>query len=367
MEPLISCTNVCKRIRQFYLDGIEFSLEPGHILGVIGKDGAGKSTLMQLILGGYYMDEVRSRQMVIEDMKGSYQQGQLELRSSLSDERITPAEGDIVIDGFSMRYHSSEAKQRLAYVLSECPFSMVMSGLDNAKLYGTCYDRWQQELFLQKCEEFGLDVRLPLKKFTKGQCILYQLAFAIACDAKLYIMDEPILNLDVPYRQLILDTMQRLVEGGDKSIIYVTHFLEDLEQVGDYILWIEEGRQVLFGEKEELLNSYRILTGTEKQFRYIEQIKPDAFLAVQYLPHASQGLVRGTGKDLPLTLDSKRPTLGELLLFYHVYYKKQKERMFQEEKKGQSHNKRKVYHSERNEEGENGSQENRVHFESPFD
>lgn len=367
MKPLISCTNVCKRIRQFYLDGIEFSLEPGYILGVIGRNGAGKSTLMQLILGGYFMDAVRSRQLIDEDMRGSYKQGRLELRSPLSDKRITPVEGDIVIDGFSMRYHPSEAKQRMAYVLSDCPFSMVMSGLDNARLYGTCYDRWQQEQFLNKCGEFGLDVNLPLKKYNKGQRILYQLAFAIACNAKLYIMDEPVSNLDVSYRQLILDTMQELVEGGDKSVIYVTHLLEDLEQVGDYILWLEEGQQVLFGEKEELLNSYRILTGTSKQFRYVEQAKPDAFLSVEYQPHASQGLVKGTGEDLPLILDSRRPTLEELLVFYHAYYKNQKAKLVWEEENEKPHKTGKHCQLDGNEKDKGSYQEKRVHFESPFD
>ena len=372
MEPLITCTNVRKHIRQFNLDGINFSLEPGYILGVIGRNGAGKSTLVQLILGGYYMDEVNTQSLVNEDMRGSYQQGKLELRSPLSDKRITAAEGDIIIDGFSMRYHPNEGKQRLAYVLGDCPFSMVMSGLENARLYGTCYDRWHQDVFLKKSEEFGLDLRLPLKKFSKGQCILYQLAFAIACDAKLYVMDEPTANLDVSYRQILLDTMQELVEGGEKSVIYVTHFLEDLEQVGDYILWLEEGRQVLFGEKEELLDSYRILTGTEKQFRYVEQERPDAFLAVEYQPHSSQGLVRGTGKDLPLALDIRRPTLEELLFYYHIYYKKCKANLFGEEAPGQANKRsdnksKKQYQFETDKEGENRYQEERAHFESPFD
>lgn len=374
MEPLITCTNVCKRIRQFRLDGIEFSLEPGYILGVIGQNGAGKSTLVQLILGGYYLDKIDTRHQVKKDVEGVIQQKELELRSPLlGDKWITPAEGDILIDGYSMRYHANEGKQRLAYVLSDCPFSMQLSGLENAKLYGTCYEGWQQEVFLKKSKEFGLDLGLPLRKLSKGQHILYQLSFALACDARLYIMDEPTANLDVSYRQLILDTMQELVETGEKSVIYVTHLLEDLEQVGDYILWIEQGRQVFFGEKEELLNSFCILTGTQKQFQYVEQMKPDAFLTAEYRPHASEGLVRGTGDNLPLVLDKRKPTLEELMFFYQDYYKKNKANLFlagtEEEEIEETRDKpKKQYRFESDKTWEStGSEEKRGHFESPFD
>ena len=236
MEYILECQNVSKSFKEFRLTDINFSLEPGYILGLIGENGAGKSTLVQLILGGYRMDKVTT----MAGRKGVNETSQF-------------ATGEIKVAGNSMRYYPNLAKEEMAYVLNKCPFSMVMTPKENAKLYGTCYKSWKQEVFERYCETYQVPLNKPLRKLSKGQQIMFQLAFALSHDAKLYVMDEPTGNLDVNHHQIFLDKMQELVEDGTRSVVYVTHQLEDLEQIGDYILLLHEGKQGVYEDKETLL------------------------------------------------------------------------------------------------------------------
>lgn len=93
---------------------------------------------------------------------------------------------------------------------------------------------------------------------SKGQQIKLQLAFVLSYDAKVYIMDEPAGNLDVEFRKQFYETVRNLVKDGTCSVIYITHLVEEMEHITDYLLWIDEGRQRYYGTLEELLDRYRL-------------------------------------------------------------------------------------------------------------
>ena len=95
-----------------------------------------------------------------------------------------------------------------------------------------------------------------LEELSKGQQIKMQLAFAKARDAKVFVLDEPAGNLDVKFREEFYNQMRNLVQDGQRSIVYVTHLVEELEQIADYVLWLEEGTQKAFCSMEELLDMY---------------------------------------------------------------------------------------------------------------
>ena len=319
-EYILECENVCKSFKGFRLADITFSLEPGYILGLIGENGAGKSTLLQLILGGYRMDAAETV-----------------ARRKESNPLLTrQATGEIIVAGNSMRFQPNLAKEELAYVLNTCPFSMVMTAKENAKMYGTCYKKWNQLTFEQYCNEYQVPMDKPLRKLSKGQQILFQLAFALSYDAKLYVMDEPAGNLDVNYHQIFLDKMQELVEDGTRSVIYVTHQLEDLEQIGDYILWLHKGKQLYYDDKESLLGRYTIISASEKELRYIKQMMPGMPMIENIQEHVSEAMIRGTVKELPLNVPRRTPTLEELMFYYSLYEKDKGLAVFDEEEEWES-------------------------------
>lgn len=313
MEYVLECRKIAKRYPGLKLGEIDFCLEPGYILGVIGENGAGKTSLMRLILGGWQWDRIETRQVRWK-----------RLVESMADwESAGEAEGKIVVAGYDTRWHSEEAKQNLAYVMTDCPFPMTMSPLDNARIYGTAYDTWNQEVFLEKCRVYNVDVKKPLRKLSRGQCILFQLAFALAHEAKLYIMDEPTGSLDVEVREIFLDAMQELVESGERSIVYVTNRLEDLEQLGDYILWLHDGRQIAFERKDKLLERYLLVTGRESRFLEIKKLYPDYFLAERSFPDSREAMIHADKNRF--LLPGRCPTLEELFYYHNLYMAEKRE------------------------------------------
>ncbi len=245
MDYLMECNHIYKQIGYFFLRDIHFALEPGYILGVIGSNGAGKSTLVRVLLGSYKL------YTHIEDNK--YQ--------TTEAKRMAANRGDVTIDGFSLKRHPKDYKARVAYILNDTPFAKGLTAKENGNLYGNYYEDFEVQRYEELCKEYEVPYELPLKELSKGQQIKMQLAFALSHEARLYIFDEPAGNLDVKFRDMFYDMMRDIVKDGDKSIIYVTHLVEEMEHLADYVLWIEKGTQKAFGTLESILDEYLLYQG----------------------------------------------------------------------------------------------------------
>lgn len=245
MAHLIQCNHITKRIGNFILRDIHFELEPGYIMGVIGSNGAGKSTLVRVLLGSYKL----------YNHTEDYRNQSLEARGMAANR------GDVLIDGHSLKRHPKQYKSEIAYILNDNPFAMGMTVKENGILYGSYYKDFDQERYRTLCNQYEVPYKEILKNLSKGEQIKMQLAFALSHSACVYIFDEPAGNLDVKFRDTFYDMMRDIVKNGDKSIIYVTHLVEEMETLADYVLWIEEGRQVGFGTVESLLDEYLLYSG----------------------------------------------------------------------------------------------------------
>lgn len=248
MNALIQCDHITKRVGNFILRDIHFELEPGYLLGIIGSNGAGKSTLVRVLLGSY----------PLYDHVGDYT-----IRTKEA-EGMAANKGDVRIDGFSIKKDPDKYKAELAFILNENPFAMKLSAGENGSLYGSCYDGFDGGRYAKLCEQYEVPFRIPLEKLSKGEQIKMQLAFALSHKARVYVLDEPAGNLDVRFRDMFYGIMRDLVKDGDKSILYVTHLVEELETLADYVLWIDRGTQRGFGTLEGLLEEYRLYSGPEE-------------------------------------------------------------------------------------------------------
>lgn len=248
MEAILQCQNISKRIGKFYLQDIHFNLEPGYILGVIGRSGAGKSTLVRILLGSYKLHHYSGKKWWrTEETKG-----------------MEDNQGDVLACGYSIKAQTKEYKEQLAFILNENPFVMSRSAKENGSYFGAYYKDFQEETYKELCMEYGVPFEKPLEKLSKGEQIKMQLAFALARDAKVFVFDEPAGNLDVKFRDTFYNQMRDIVSGGDKSIVYVTHLVEELEQLADYVLWMEEGKQKEFCTLEEMLDKYWLFEGKKE-------------------------------------------------------------------------------------------------------
>ena len=238
MEASINVEHLYKKIDLFRLEDINFQLKPGYVLGLIGRNGAGKTTLINTILGLW-----------------------------------TPEEGSIHIAGYDRVHDEIRAKNEIAFVTDECLFPLEMTPYSIGRVFGKVYNVFDYKHYRKLCERFRLPMHKRLKRMSKGMVIKLQLAFAFSRDAKLYVFDEPSAGLDPVFRKELVDLVFDLTYDGNKSVIFSTHLTDELDRIADYILFLEDGRQKLFAQKEELISRYKLIRGTEEQIEaFSEQI-----------------------------------------------------------------------------------------------
>lgn len=232
MDALLKVSHLEKDFDTFQLKNINLTLNPGYIMGLLGVNGTGKTTLISTILNLY-----------------------------------TRTRGEVLVDGFSMETQEKEAKDRIGFILDRNMFSDSMTVIGNANAFGKLYSRYDEELFRIFCRHFGVPLKKKLGKLSTGTKIRFQLAFALSHDAKLFIFDEPAAGLDPVFRKELIGYMREIVEDGTRSILMSTHITEDLESVGDYITLMKDGELLYTLTMEELRDRYLIVYGTEKDIR----------------------------------------------------------------------------------------------------
>ena len=209
MEDMILTVNhLCKSYPQFSLSDVSFSLPKGAIMGLIGENGAGKSTTMKLILG-----------------------------------MTSPDSGSISVFGHAGC--SAKDREDIGVVFDELPFAQTLF-VSHQKQY---------EEYLQK---FALPDRKELKDFSRGMKMKLSLAVALSHNAKLLILDEPTSGLDPVVRAEILDIFLDFISDGEHSVLVSSHITSDLEKVADYITFIHQGKLMLCENKDNIIYGYGI-------------------------------------------------------------------------------------------------------------
>ena len=271
-----------KRVQSFSLKNFDFTIEPGYIVGMIGSNGSGKTTLIQTILGVYQPDE-----------------------------------GEILVDGHDRKQEAYEAKQEIAFVTDEMIFPVGMTAVDIGKCFGPCYRAFDYKKYISLCERFQIPLKKIMKKLSTGMKIKVQLAFAMARDAKLYVFDEPSAGLDPVFRRELIDYFFEIVADGTKSILLSTHLTEELDRIADYILYVEDGKQLSFMEKEEMLSQYHLIRGTKNQVQYYGRWT----VARQDGEMSSEALIYNTGEELRVPVTVETPSI-EKVMYYLMQQKK---------------------------------------------
>lgn len=227
----ISVKEVTKNISNYKLENVSFDVGAGLITGVIGRNGAGKTTLLRMLLGSYKFGS--------ED------------------------KGDMSIDGISIRDNAAGYKENIAFVLNDSPFDLGRKALENGRLYGKYYKTFDFKKYESLLKSFRVPLASPVIRMSKGEHIKQQLAFALSYEAKVYIFDEPAGNLDVAFRDTFYTYVREITKDGTKSVIYASHLIEELEEMADYLLWLEDkdgnGSVKYFGTADDLKENYRIV------------------------------------------------------------------------------------------------------------
>lgn len=186
----------------------------------------------------------------------------------------------VKINGFSMETNEKEAKNEICFVLGE--------------------------------NMFEVPLKKKVAKLFTGLKVRFQLAFALSHYAKLFIMDEPAAGLDPLFRKKLINCMQEIVEDGSRSIIFSTHIIEDLDQIGDYITLLHNGKILFSLSKEELQDKYRILNSTKNQ---IEDIKCSNIIYREYGKYHNCAFIENIQGNDYLGTEIKIPILEDIMYY----------------------------------------------------
>lgn len=233
---MLKLENVKKSYGTFTLD-CSLEVQPGMITGMIGANGAGKSTTFKSALG-----------------------------------LITVDGGTVTIFGKNIRELTAKDKEKIGVVLSDSGFSEYLTVQDVAAVLNRMYTKFSKEEFLEKCRRFGLPDKKKIKEFSTGMRAKLKLLAAISHGAELLILDEPTSGLDVVARDELLELLQDyLDEGGERSVLISSHISGDLEKYCDDLYMIHDGSIVLHEEMNVLLDEYGLIKVDETQYQNMEK------------------------------------------------------------------------------------------------
>ena len=224
IKNVIELKNVSKDYGDFKLDNISFSVPEGSVCGFIGQNGAGKTTTISLILDIIKRDS-----------------------------------GDIRVFGENVGGNSASLHENIGVVFDEMGFHEFMTGKDINIMMKNIYKNWDEEAFFDYLKRFSLPAKKPCGKFSRGMRMKLQIAVALSHHAKLLVMDEPTSGLDPIVRNEMINIFREFVLSEDHSILLSSHITGDLEKIADEIIFIDGGRILLSGNKDEILEKHGIL------------------------------------------------------------------------------------------------------------
>lgn len=216
--------NLTKKYPRFTMDGVSLTLERGRIMGLIGKNGAGKTTALKAIL-----------------------------------HLISPDGGRIEILGLPCPERELECRQKLGVVLGGIDFyrDKKLSAITNVTR--RFYREWDEAAYRRYLEEFALDPDKRVRELSAGMRVKYLVALALSHHAELFLFDEPTSGLDPVSRDELLGLFRALVRDGSRSILFSTHVTSDLEKCADDITYMKEGKILASAEKTAFMQSFQHL------------------------------------------------------------------------------------------------------------
>lgn len=233
---MIELKDVHKKYKDFCLN-VSMEVRPGCVTGLIGKNGAGKSTTFKAILG-----------------------------------LIQPDSGEARVMGKPADELTAADKKKIGVTLAESGFSSYFSVKDIVAVLKRMYENFDKTAFLEQCRKFDLPLDKRLSEFSTGMKAKVKVLIAISHGASLLILDEPTAGLDVMARNELLDMLRDyMAEDESRSILISSHISSDLEGLCDDLYLIEQGKMVLHEETDVLLSDYGVLKVNEAQFEKLDR------------------------------------------------------------------------------------------------
>ena len=272
---MIDCNNVSKRFTSFSLKNITFNLPAGYICGLIGENGSGKTTLINILSGLYSYD------------------------------------GEVRISGRDYCNHEYDIKQDIGVVVHGDIFEAKESLISNANYFGRFYKKYSKNLLENYLERFNLNDKKKYKELSKGEKLKFALAFALAHEPRILLLDEPGANFDIEFRKEFNSLLREFIRDGTRSVVLSTQIISDVEKFADYILFLKNGEQVLFGDVETIREKYRMVSGEKYKIKLLK----DRIIYLEEGRISCNALVKHDKQGYDKELKVWEPGIDELMYY----------------------------------------------------
>lgn len=279
-ELALEIRELTKRYRDFTLDGVSFSVPRGSIVGLVGENGAGKSTIMNLVLGIVPKDE-----------------------------------GQIRVLGEPLETLGAARRAELGVVFDGSSLPDSLTPIQLGKVMADLYPCWEAETYAGLLKRFSLPPDQRTKALSRGMKMKLAIAAALSHRAQFLILDEATSGLDPMIRDDILDLLLEFVQEENHSVLLSSHITSDLEKIADYIVFLHQGRVIFDLPKDELIYRYGILRCGAAQFERLERNDLIAWRRRDYQFEALVADRAACGKKYPNAVVDAA-AIDEIMLLY---------------------------------------------------
>ena len=279
-EYVLELKDVTKDYGDFKLDHVNFKVAKGGICGFIGQNGAGKTTTIRLILDILKKDA-----------------------------------GEICVLGKDMETEGAELKEKIGVVFDEMGFHDFLTAVQLNTVMKNIYKNWDEDTFFSYLEKFSLPKKKRCGAFSRGMRMKLQIAVAMSHNAEFLIMDEPTSGLDPIVRNEILQIFQEFVMEENHTILLSSHITGDLERIADEVIFINKGKIVLAGNKDEILENHGLVKCRKDE---LDKIDEKDYISVRQSAFCTELLTSdrdGFRKKYP-GLNMEQAGLEEIMIFY---------------------------------------------------
>lgn len=264
-----------KHYPDFDLGPLDLTIPGGTICGLIGENGAGKSTTMRLILDTLERDG-----------------------------------GTVTILGKDNRRDLVKTKEELGVVLDETGLPGCLNAVQIGKVMEGIYPNWDAQRYAQLCRKFELPQNKSFKNYSRGMKMKQNLAVALSHHPKLLLLDEATNGLDPVVRDEVVELLLDFARDESHSILVSSHIVSDLEKICDYVAFLHQGKLLFCEEKDALLERYALLQLGPAE---VQDVPPEAICARRQTPYGVALLVLRDGVNPAFPLE--KINLEQLILF----------------------------------------------------
>lgn len=271
----IEIKGLTKSYKDFSLDHLNLTLPQGTVMGLIGENGAGKSTTIKLILD-----------MVKRD------------------------EGSVTLLGRDNRDNLHLIKEDIGVVLDDVGLPECLTPVQVGKVMKLTFKNWDDDSYMHYLAIFGLPPKKKFREFSRGMKMKLGIAVALSHNPRLLILDEATSGLDPVVRDEILDIFCEFTRDETHSILISSHIVSDLEKICDYVAFLHKGRLLLCEEKDRLKDEYAIVRCTAEQ---LSELNQSAVKGTKKNAYGVEAIVRR--KELPPTMEKSPVDIEQLFIF----------------------------------------------------